>query len=110
MLFLPDVATLDDELRGTLSDCDALLFDGTFWSEDEMQQRGVGSLAASDMGHVPISGPNGSLKALAPLRLKHKLYVHINNTNPILDEQSPERADVIKAGCVVGMDGMELVI
>ena len=110
LLFLPDVATLDEQLLQWLPDCDALLFDGTFWSEHEMQQRAVGTLSASAMGHVPISGPNGSLNALAKLTVKHRLFVHINNTNPILDEQSMERATVIKAGCAVGMDGMELEI
>ena len=110
LLFLPDVAEMDEGLLRWLPDCDVLLFDGTFWSENEMEQRGVGAASASAMGHVPISEPNGSLNALAKLTVKHKLYVHINNTNPILDEQSAERATVTKAGCLVGMDGMELEI
>ena len=110
LLFLPDVAVLDEKLSAELAECEVLLFDGTFWSEDEMQERGVGNLPASAMGHVPISGPAGSLKALAGLKIKHKIYVHINNTNPILLEDSPERATVTAAGCTIGEDGMELVI
>jgi len=110
LLFLPDVASIDERVMNLLTECDALLFDGTFWSENEMLERGVGSQPASSMGHVPISGDDGSLKALAELRLKHKVYIHINNTNPILFEDSPEREAVMKAGCQVGMDGMEISI
>src|SRR5437764_1178052 len=82
-----------------------LLFDGTFWSENEMQQSGAGNLSASSMGHLPISGERGSLNVLARLNAKHRIYTHINNTNPILFEDSPERAAVVAAGCAVGWDG-----
>jgi pyrroloquinoline quinone biosynthesis protein B len=62
------------------------------------------------MGHVPISGADGSLRVLANVNLKNKVYVHINNTNPILLEDSPERAAVSAAGCAIGEDGMEFMI
>ncbi len=110
LLFLPDVASLDDRLVCRLPECEALLFDGTFWSEGELQACGVGGLPASGMGHMPISGPGGSLKVIAQLSVKHKVYTHVNNTNPILFEDSAERAAVNAAGCVVGMDGMEITI
>jgi pyrroloquinoline quinone biosynthesis protein B len=110
MLFLPQVGVLDEALISLLSECSALLFDGTFWSENEMKERGVGDVSASGMGHLPISGPGGSLKILAKLKLKDKIYFHINNTNPILFEDSPERDAVLAAGCTIGMDGMELMI
>ena len=110
LLFLPDVATLDESLTKLLSDCDVLLFDGTFWSEREMEEQGAGMLTASSMGHAPISGPGGSLKILTQLELKNKTYIHINNTNPILIEDSRERAAVTEAGCVVGEDGTEVTI
>ena len=110
LLFLPDAAALDEKLIEALSDCEILLFDGTFWSENEMREREVGNMAASSMGHVPISGPDGSLTVLAGITVKHKIYVHINNTNPILVEGSPERAAVIAGGCTVGEDGMEFTI
>lgn len=90
--------------------CDVLLFDGTFWSQDEMRERGVGTLSAADMGHIPISGPSGSLKVLAELPIQHKVYTHINNTNPILIEDSPEHSAVNAAGCSVGEDGMTIEI
>ncbi len=110
LLFLPDVAEIDEGLIGWLPACEALLFDGTFWSENEMQERGVGGGSASSMGHVPISGSGGSLEILSRLPVKTKIYIHINNTNPILLEDSPERGAVVQAGCVVGMDGMDIVI
>ena len=110
LLYLPQVSEITPALRELLPQCDVLLIDGTFWSETEMQDRGVGHLPASAMGHLPISGPGGSLKVLASLNVKTKIYVHINNTNPILFEDSPERAAVLAAGCAVGMDGMEFEI
>jgi pyrroloquinoline quinone biosynthesis protein B len=110
LLFVPDVAALNEDLLRALPDCDALLFDGTFWSENEMHDQGVGTLRAADMGHVPISGPAGSLNVLAQLRIRHKIYTHINNTNPVLIEDSPEAAAVKAGGCVVGQDGMEIEI
>jgi pyrroloquinoline quinone biosynthesis protein B len=110
LLYLPQVFALDNALRRLLPECDVLLFDGTFWSETEMQDRAAGCLTASAMGHVPISGPGGSLEALAALNVKAKAYVHINNTNPILFEDSPERAAVSAAGCIVGFDGMEIAV
>jgi pyrroloquinoline quinone biosynthesis protein B len=110
LLFLPDVAALEEKTVETLRDCDLLLLDGTFWSEHEMQDNDAGHLTASSMGHVPISGTDGSLRIVAELKTKRKVYVHINNTNPILLEDSPERAAVMAAGCVIGEDGMEFTI
>jgi pyrroloquinoline quinone biosynthesis protein B len=110
LLFLPDVAVLDKQTIEELSDCDVLLFDGTFWSENEMQKLGVGNLSAKRMGHVPINGRRGSLKQLAPLQVARKIYTHINNTNPILRKDSSEYTAVRAAGVEVGRDGVELVI
>jgi len=110
LLFLPEVGAIHERLKGLLPGCDVLLFDGTFWSEHEMRERSVGSHSAASMGHIPISGRRGSLGVLAALRVKHKIYTHINNTNPVLFEDSPERAAVEAGGCVVGSDGMEIEI
>jgi pyrroloquinoline quinone biosynthesis protein B len=109
-LFLPGMSSLEGPAGACLSECEALAFDGTFWTDNEMPERGVGNLTAAAMGHVPISGPQGSLNVLAGLKVRHKIYVHINNTNPALFEDSPERAAVTAAGCTVAADGMELVI
>jgi len=110
LLFLPDVAATHSGLGERLSECDVLLFDGTFWSENEMSARGVGQLAAARMGHWPISGPQGSLSLLARLSVRHKVYIHINNTNPILRETTPEHRAVNRAGLTVGRDGMRFEI
>lgn len=110
LLFVPDVGDLTGPILQWLPKCDALLFDGTFWSDTEMRDQGVGTLKAADMGHIPISGAAGSLKLLAELDVPHKIYTHINNTNPILIVDSPEAAAVNAAGCTVGCDGMEFEI
>src|SRR5262249_52854657 len=80
LLFMPDVAALDDTTLEEMRNCDALLIDGTFWSENEMLQMGVGEDSASRMGHLPVGGPNGSLAQIASLPILHKIYIHINNT------------------------------
>ena len=83
-----------------------MLFDGTFWSENELIDLGISDRSAQEMDHLPVSGPKGSLHRLAPLSRPQKVYTHINNTNPILLEDSPERAMVERAGISVGVDGM----
>lgn len=110
MVFLPDVALLNEATLREASECDVLLFDGTFWSENEMREKGVGNLPASKTGHVPISGRHGSLKSLAQLPVPRRIYTHINNTNPILREDSPECTAVRAAGIEIGRDGTEIVI
>jgi pyrroloquinoline quinone biosynthesis protein B len=87
-----------------------LLFDGTFWSEDEMQVMGVGTTPAAKMGHLPVGGPDGSLNQIASLPVSRRIYVHINNTNPILIEDSVERLAVESAGVEVGWDGLEFTL
>ena len=106
LLFIPDCAAIDSTLGAELASCDALLFDGTFWSEHEML--GLGGRPASAMAHLPVGGGQGSLRALASLAIPRKIYVHVNNTNPLLLPESPERAAVLAAGLEVGEDGMEL--
>lgn len=87
---------------------DALLFDGTFWSEDELVSLGLGTARARDMAHVPIGGASGSLARLEPVRVARRVYTHINNTNPILRDGSPERMAVERAGWEVAFDGLEM--
>jgi pyrroloquinoline quinone biosynthesis protein B len=85
---------------------DAILFDGTFWSNDELQRiRGVGP-TAREIGHVPVSGQDGSLQALSGLKAR-KIYLHINNTNPMLNESSSEYRQVREAGWEIAEDGWE---
>jgi len=102
------VPALDDDLLAVLAACDAVFFDGTFWRDDELDHLGISSRTAREMGHVPISGKDGSLAALAQLRRTACAYLHINNTNPILDPASPERRDLEAAGLRVAEDGLTL--
>jgi len=110
MVFVPDLAEWTDTVESQIAGCRLLLIDGTFWSDDEMVKAGVGTARASSMGHLPISGPGGTLARLAEVDIDRKVYVHINNTNPILREDSAERAEVDAAGVVVGEDGMEFEV
>ena len=110
LLFMPDVLTLDATAMVQLRDCDALLLDGTFWTEEEMRDVGVGTATASAMGHLPVGGPHGSLARIADLPIARKIYIHINNTNPMLIEDSPERRAVEAAGVMVGWDGLDFQV
>jgi pyrroloquinoline quinone biosynthesis protein B len=108
LVFVPDCAAFDATLADTLADCDTLLFDGTFFDEDEMLA--YGGRSATAMAHIPIGGPRGSLARLAELPIRRKIYLHLNNTNPVLLPDSPARAAVRAAGIEVGEDGMELTL
>jgi len=108
--FVPGCGGLGPKLLARLNDADLLLFDGTFWTDDELIRLGISDRPASAMGHVAISGPEGSLAVLSQLDCRQKVYTHINNTNPMLIERSPERAEVERAGMLVGEDGMRFEI
>lgn len=110
LAYLPGVQVLSDEILAEVQGCSALLIDGTCWRDDEMPQLGLASKTAREMGHVPIDGPGGSLERLTDLPIQRKIYIHLNNTNPILLEDSPERARVERAGLEVAEDGLELSI
>lgn len=107
LAYLPVVADLDAELIKVLDSCDLLLFDGTFWTDDELIRIQGGGRTARQMGHLPISGRGGSLGRLTHLRRPRKVFVHINNTNPILDKSSPPHQQVREAGWEVAEDGWE---
>jgi pyrroloquinoline quinone biosynthesis protein B len=108
--FVPGCGDLDAGLLQRLAEADAVLFDGTFWADDELIALGIGDRTAREMDHLPISGPGGSLERLAALPCQYHVYTHINNTNPILLERSPERALVARAGVTVGYDGLHLTL
>jgi pyrroloquinoline quinone biosynthesis protein B len=110
VVYAPCVGELSDALRERLSGADVILFDGTFWSEDELGRLGAGSQTATAMGHVPVGGPEGSACWLSKLSARTKLYVHINNTNPLLDRDSPERAAIRALGLEVAADGWTLTV
>ncbi len=108
--FVPGCGGLDAGLLARLSSVDLVLFDGTFWTDDELIDLGIGERTARQMDHLPVSGPGGSLEQLARLPGRHRVYTHINNTNPMLLEDGPERALVERAGLRVGADGMRFTI
>ena len=110
LVYIPGAQKLMASVRTQLEGCTCLLFDGTCWQDDEMIRLGIASKTSRDMGHLPISGADGSLAQLAPLPIERKIYIHINNTNPILLEDSPERRIVEEHGFEVAVDGLELEI
>jgi pyrroloquinoline quinone biosynthesis protein B len=87
-----------------------VLFDGTFWTDDELIGLGIGERTARQMDHLPVSGPDGSLARLGRLPSKYRVYTHINNTNPMLVEDAPERAQVEQAGLRIAADGMRYTL
>jgi pyrroloquinoline quinone biosynthesis protein B len=100
----PAVGAINADLQTALNWCDAMVFDGTFWSDDELKQVRPAARTAQEMGHLPVEQ---SVRLLSGCRAEYKVYAHINNTNPILDPASSERAEVNRAGITVGEDGME---
>jgi pyrroloquinoline quinone biosynthesis protein B len=110
LAFVPGCGALEPALLARLAGADALLFDGTFWTDDEMIRLGLSDRTARQMDHLPVSGPTGSLAALSRLPCRHRVYTHINNSNPMLIEDSPERLEVLAAGLLVGDDGMRFSV
>ena len=108
VLYIPGCAAIDDGLRERIAAAACLLFDGTVYTDDEMLSAGVGIKTGQRMGHLHIGGPEGSMALLADAAPARRIYVHINNTNPILDENSPEAAAVRAGGWQIGYDGMEI--
>jgi pyrroloquinoline quinone biosynthesis protein B len=106
-VFLPSVAALDERLLQYLRRAQLVLVDGTFWTDDELHRRQRGRATARSMGHQPVDGVDGSLQLLRRLTDTHIVYTHLNNTNPILFEDAPERAHLAAAGVTVAHDGAE---
>ena len=106
--YFPVVGAIDGNLLRHLSSLDVLLFDGTFWSDDELSKVKSGAKTARQMGHIPISSSEGSVALLSDLQCSRKMFVHINNTNPILDISGPEYKQVLEAGWEIPEDGCHL--
>ncbi len=106
LFYAPGLGQMSSALLDMMGGADCVMVDGTFWSEDEMQRAGVGTKLASDMGHLPQSGDEGMLHWLSKIPGPRKILIHINNTNPILIENSPERKLVEETGVEVAYDGM----
>ena len=109
LFYAPGLGELEPHLWPWLESADVLLVDGTFWSEDEMLTTGIAPKYARELGHLPQSGPDGMLAQLQALRGR-KILIHINNTNPILDHDSPQHAAVRAAGFELAYDGLDIVL
>lgn len=107
LYYVPGCAELPDWLLKRFSEADLLLFDGTVWENDEMQRTGTGTKTGARMGHIQMTGAKGSLERLSGLGCR-KIYIHINNTNPILQPDSRERAEAQDAGWEIAADGLAL--
>ncbi|MBV2133742.1 pyrroloquinoline quinone biosynthesis protein PqqB [Pseudomonas sp. MAP12] len=108
LFYAPGLGQVDGELLEWMDRADCLLVDGTLWRDDEMIHAGVGDKLGSAMGHLPQSGAGGMLEVLERLPRQRKVLIHINNTNPILDEDSAERAELTARGIEVAWDGMHI--
>ncbi len=108
LFYVPGCAAVERALKERISDGGCLLFDGTVFENDEMARTGVGSKTGARMGHLAMGGPEGSLASLADVNLERRIFIHINNTNPVLDPQSNEASAVRAAGWEIAFDGMEL--
>ncbi len=108
--YLPGCAAMPERLRERLRGAELVFMDGTTWLDDEMKQAGVGEKTSQRMGHMTMSGADGSIAAFADLNVKSRVYVHINNTNPVLRLDSDEYKQAISAGWIIAEDGMSFEI
>lgn len=108
LYYIPGCASFPPELAARLRGAPLVFFDGTLWVDDEMIRDGVGTKTGQRMGHMSVSGSGGTLEAFAGLGVRRRIFIHINTTNPILLDDSPERAAVTAAGWEVAWDGMRL--
>jgi pyrroloquinoline quinone biosynthesis protein B len=109
-VYLPGMQRLTAAVREELDDCACLVVDGTCWDDDELIRLGLADKTAGEMGHLPIAGPHGSLNQLAALPAERKVYIHVNNTNPILLDDAPERRTLLERGMEVAVDGLEIKV
>ena len=108
LAYLPAVPAIDASLLERLETTDLLLFDGTFWTDNELILVQGSGATAREMGHIPVAGDEGSLRKLVGLRRPRKVFIHINNTNPMLDESGPQYGEVRDAGWEIAADGWSL--
>jgi pyrroloquinoline quinone biosynthesis protein B len=108
LFYIPGCASMTAELAARLRGAALVLFDGTLWRDDEMIVAGVGKKTGKRMGHMSCSGPDGTIQAFADLGVARRIFIHMNNTNPLLLPDSPERREAEKAGWEIAYDGMEI--
>lgn len=110
LFYIPGCAAMTDDLLARIEGADVLLFDGTLWADDEMVRAGVGAKTGQRMGHMSMSGPQGAIATLAGATIGQRCFIHINNTNPVLLADSPERAQAEQAGWTICHDGMRITL
>ncbi len=110
LFYAPGLGALEPHIDAAMRAADCLLVDGTLWTEDEMIQLGFSKKKSADMGHLPQSGSGGMIEVLNAIGQRRKILIHINNTNPILDENSEQRATLARHGIEVAFDGMEIIL
>lgn len=108
LVYLANCARLTDALLERIAGADLLFLDGTLWRDDEMIGQGVGTKTGRRMGHISMGGPDGAIARLRDVPVGRRVFIHVNNTNPALLADSPERAELERAGWQVAHDGMEL--
>ncbi len=108
--YIPGCAALDPPLTARLKGADLVLFDGTLYRDQEMVSGGLSPKTGQRMGHISMSGPGGSISAFSGLLVDRRVFIHINNSNPVLLEHSPERQEVERAGWEIAVDGQEIEI
>lgn len=106
--YLPGCAKVTEALADRMTGAELVFFDGTVWENEEMIRLGVGAKTGARMGHMSMAGERGSMAAFEPLGVARKIFVHMNNTNPVFDPTSPERKQVEASGWEVAFDGMEV--
>lgn len=109
VFYAPGLGAIEPHVEAAMRRADCVLVDGTLWTADEMIAQGLSKKMAADMGHLHLSGEGGMIEVLDRIGDRRKILVHINNTNPILDDDSPERALLARHGIEVAFDGMEIV-
>jgi pyrroloquinoline quinone biosynthesis protein B len=105
LVYVPGMSTIGQALRAAVQGADCLLLDGTFWSDDEPALMGIANSTAREMGHLCVSGSQGTLTWLSEVKVPHRIYVHINNTNPMLNHRAPQHREVKDRGVRIGQDG-----
>lgn len=109
-MYIPGCAAVPDDLKARIEGADLLMFDGTLWTDDEMQREGVGQKTGARMGHMSVSGEHGTMATFADTAIARRVFVHLNNTNPLLLPRAPQRAEAESQGWEIAHDGMELVL
>jgi pyrroloquinoline quinone biosynthesis protein B len=110
LFYAPGLGKIEPHVETAMRNADCVLVDGTLWTDDEMVRLELSRKMAADMGHLHLSGPGGMIELLDAIGTRRKILIHINNTNPILDEDSDERATLAEHNIEVAFDGMEIVL